>query len=40
MSEVIITVRGEHELRVTPERAVAHVTVQVDIVGHHIHHHI
>lgn len=30
MSEVIITVRGEHELRVAPERAVAHLTVQVD----------
>lgn len=30
MSEVIITVRGESEERVVPERAVAHVTVAVD----------
>ncbi len=30
MSEVIITVRGESEERVVPERAVAHVSVVVD----------
>lgn len=30
MSEVTITVRGEHEVRVLPELAVAHVTVAVD----------
>lgn len=30
MSEVIITVRGESETRLAPERAVAHVTASVD----------
>ncbi len=30
MSDVIITVRGENEARVLPERAVAHVTASVD----------
>lgn len=30
MSDVIITVRGEAEARVAPERAVAHVTASVD----------
>lgn len=30
MSEVIITVRGENETRVAPERAVAHVSASVD----------
>lgn len=30
MSEVIITVRGEHELRVAPERATVHLTVAFD----------
>ncbi len=30
MSEVTITVRGEHETRVAPERAVAHVSASVD----------
>src|SRR5690606_15735403 len=30
MSEVIITVRGEHELRVAPERATVHLTVSLD----------
>jgi uncharacterized protein YggE len=30
MSEVIITVRGEHEARVAPERAVAHISVSAD----------
>lgn len=30
MSEVTITVRGEHEARVAPERAVAHVSASVD----------
>ncbi len=30
MSEIIIAVRGEHEVRVAPERAVAHVTAVVD----------
>ena len=30
MSEVIITVRGESERRVAPERAVAHVTTTAD----------
>lgn len=30
MSEVIITVRGEHETRVAPERAVARVSAAVD----------
>ncbi|MFI8594096.1 SIMPL domain-containing protein [Microbacterium sp. NPDC078428] len=30
MSEVIITVRGEHEARVSPERATAHLSVRCD----------
>ncbi|WP_193598683.1 SIMPL domain-containing protein [Microbacterium sp. YJN-G] len=30
MSEVIITVRGEHELRIAPERATVHLSVGVD----------
>lgn len=30
MSEVVITVRGEQERRVAPERAVVHVTVRAD----------
>ena len=30
MSEVTITVRGESQARVTPERATAHVTAAVD----------
>lgn len=30
MSDVIITVRGENEARILPERAVAHVTASVD----------
>ncbi|SJN32812.1 hypothetical protein FM104_08055 [Microbacterium esteraromaticum] len=30
MSDVIITVRGEHELRVSPERATVHLTVALD----------
>ncbi|QMU97964.1 DUF541 domain-containing protein [Microbacterium esteraromaticum] len=30
MSEVIITVRGEHELRVAPERATVHLSVSFD----------
>lgn len=30
MSDVIITVRGEHELRVAPERATIHVSVRFD----------
>lgn len=30
MSEVTITVRGEHEARIAPERAVAHVSASVD----------
>lgn len=30
MSEVVITVRGESEARIAPERAVAHVTAAVD----------
>ena len=30
MSEVTITVRGEHETRVAPEEAVAHVTVRAE----------
>jgi uncharacterized protein len=30
MSEVVITVRGEHETRLLPERAVVHVTVQTE----------
>ena len=30
MSEVIITVRGEHELRIAPERATLHLSVALD----------
>ncbi|MHC2998834.1 SIMPL domain-containing protein [Microbacterium sp. HJ5] len=30
MSEVVITVRGEHETRVAPERAVAHLTIRAE----------
>ena len=30
MSEVIITVRGEHELRVAPERATVHLSVSLE----------
>ncbi len=30
MSDVIITVRGEHELRIAPERATVHLTVSFD----------
>lgn len=30
MSEVVITVRGEHERRVAPERAVAHLTIRAE----------
>ncbi len=30
MSEVVITVRGEHEQRVAPERAVAHLTIRAE----------
>lgn len=30
MSEVVITVRGEHEARLTPERAVAHLTIRAE----------
>lgn len=30
MSEVIITVRGEHETRIAPERATIHVTVRAE----------
>ncbi|NYD55155.1 SIMPL domain-containing protein [Microbacterium pseudoresistens] len=30
MSEVIITVRGEHEVRIAPERATVHLTVGFD----------
>lgn len=30
MSEVVITVRGEHETRIAPERAVAHLTVRAE----------
>ncbi|MFE7845194.1 SIMPL domain-containing protein [Microbacterium sp. NPDC057407] len=30
MSDVVITVRGEHELRLAPERAVAHLTVRAE----------
>lgn len=30
MSDVIITVRGENEVRIAPERAVAHVTASID----------
>jgi uncharacterized protein YggE len=34
MSEVIITVRGEHELRVAPERATIHLSVSFEGPGH------
>jgi uncharacterized protein YggE len=30
MSEVVITVRGENELRIAPERAVAHLTIRAE----------
>ncbi len=30
MSEVVITVRGEHEARIAPERAVAHLTIRAE----------
>lgn len=30
MSEVVITVRGEHETRLAPERAVAHLTIRAE----------
>ncbi|MFT3799444.1 SIMPL domain-containing protein [Microbacterium sp.] len=30
MSDVIITVRGEHEARIAPERAVAHISAALD----------
>ena len=30
MSDVIITVRGEHELRIAPERATVHMTLAFD----------
>ncbi|MDY0909372.1 SIMPL domain-containing protein [Microbacterium sp. CFBP9034] len=30
MSDVVITVRGEHEVRVAPERAVAHLTIRAE----------
>jgi len=30
MSEIVISVRGEHEARVAPERAVAHISAVVD----------
>lgn len=30
MAEVIITVRGEHETRVAPERAIAHLTIRAE----------
>ncbi|WP_214468226.1 SIMPL domain-containing protein [Microbacterium flavescens] len=30
MSDVVITVRGEHETRIAPERAIAHLTVRVE----------
>ena len=30
MSEVVITVRGEHEARLAPERAVAHLTIRAE----------
>ena len=32
MSDVVITVRGEHEARIAPERAIAHLTVRAE--GH------
>ncbi|MBD8024360.1 SIMPL domain-containing protein [Microbacterium gallinarum] len=30
MSDVVITVRGEHEARIAPERAVAHLTIRAE----------
>ena len=30
MSDVVITVRGEHETRVAPERAIAHLTIRAE----------
>lgn len=30
MSEVVITVRGEHEARLAPERAIAHLTIRAE----------
>jgi uncharacterized protein YggE len=30
MSDVVITVRGEHETRIAPERAVAHLTIRAE----------
>ena len=30
MSDVVITVRGEHEIRIAPERAVAHLTIRAE----------
>ena len=30
MSEVVITVKGEHETRIAPERAVAHLTIRAE----------
>jgi uncharacterized protein YggE len=30
MSDVVITVRGEHETRIVPERAIAHLTIRAE----------
>jgi uncharacterized protein YggE len=30
MSDVVITVRGEHEIRIAPERAIAHLTIRAE----------
>lgn len=30
MSDVVITVRGEHEARIAPERAIAHLTIRAE----------
>ena len=30
MSDVVITVRGEHEVRIVPERAIAHLTIRAE----------
>ncbi|MBD3941665.1 SIMPL domain-containing protein [Microbacterium sp. NEAU-LLC] len=30
MSDVVITVRGEHETRIAPERAIAHLTIRAE----------
>lgn len=30
MSDVVITVRGEHETRIAPERAIAHITIRAE----------